>query len=321
MSGGFLGSATLDIAIGLAFIYLLLALMCTTANEWIAGIFRRRAKLLERGIRQLLAGRSQGDPALVEAFYDHPLIRGLMRDGKHPSYLPSRAFASAVIDLILAGSGGSPDFKRKVEELPESNLKRAIIALTRFSGTDPDEIHRQISAWYEDAMDRVSGWYKKETQIWTILVALFLTVAMDADTIQITRRLATDPVLRATIVERAQERAAAPRPSISVDYKDPDDPMNPSVSKLDPNRVSESERALLGQLVGWEPQELGRQTTSAWILRIIGWLLTCIAVSLGAPFWFDVLNKFINIRNAGKSPDEKAKEPEKKKLPPADRTP
>ena len=49
----------------------------------------------------------------------------------------------------------------------------------------------------------------------------------------------------------------------------------------------------------------------AWIWAIVpghllGWLLTAIAVSLGAPFWFDTLNKFMNIRSSGTAPNEKA---------------
>ena len=31
--------------------------------------------------------------AVAEQFYGHPLIRALMKDGEHPSYLPARAFA------------------------------------------------------------------------------------------------------------------------------------------------------------------------------------------------------------------------------------
>jgi hypothetical protein len=44
-----------------------------------------------------------------------------------------------------------------------------------------------------------------------------------------------------------------------------------------------------------------------WTERILGWLLTIFAVSLGAPFWFDVLNKFIVIRSTVK-PREKSPE-------------
>jgi hypothetical protein len=42
---------------------------------------------------------------------------------------------------------------------------------------------------------------------------------------------------------------------------------------------------------------------------LLGWLITAFAVSLGAPFWFDLLNKFVNVRASGKPPEEKPKEP------------
>jgi hypothetical protein len=33
---------------------------------------------------------------------------------------------------------------------------------------------------------------------------------------------------------------------------------------------------------------------------IFGWLMTGVAVAMGAPFWFDILGKLINVRNTGK---------------------
>jgi hypothetical protein len=39
----------------------------------------------------------------------------------------------------------------------------------------------------------------------------------------------------------------------------------------------------------------------------LGWLLTALAVSLGAPFWFDMLNKIIVVRSTVK-PHEKSRE-------------
>jgi hypothetical protein len=71
--------------------------------------------------------------------------------------------------------------------------------------------------------------------------------------------------------------------------------------------LSDKERDLLGQLVGWHSD--WRQKWS-W-LTPLGWILTILAISMGAPFWFDMLNKVMNIRFAGRSPDEKAKVPEK----------
>jgi hypothetical protein len=37
----------------------------------------------------------------------------------------------------------------------------------------------------------------------------------------------------------------------------------------------------------------------SWLGRLAGWSATVLALSLGAPFWFDVLGKFARLRNTG----------------------
>src|SRR6185436_104653 len=116
----------LDVAIGMIFIYLLLSLLCSAANEMIEHVLKNRARDLERGIRELLesrAGSASPDSAApdsaapnsatltVEKFYNHPLISSLYegtyaesyRAGlrtKLPSYIPARNFALALMDLV-----------------------------------------------------------------------------------------------------------------------------------------------------------------------------------------------------------------------------
>jgi hypothetical protein len=41
------------------------------------------------------------------------------------------------------------------------------------------------------------------------------------------------------------------------------------------------------------------------LFRLLGWLFTALALSLGAPFWFDLLNKFMVVRSTIK-PREKS---------------
>ncbi|MGH7962279.1 MAG: hypothetical protein ACRERD_10730 [Candidatus Binatia bacterium] len=48
-------------------------------------------------------------------------------------------------------------------------------------------------------------------------------------------------------------------------------------------------------------------TDGSWFLKIVGWLITGVAVSIGAPFWFDLLNKLVDFRGAGKRPEPAAK--------------
>src|SRR5512132_2778688 len=93
-----LGSMALELAISMVFVYLLLSLLCTAINEWIAGLLALRSKTKEQGIRNLVNDGS--GTGFAKALYDHPLIKGLCEQGHKPSYIPSRIFALALLDMI-----------------------------------------------------------------------------------------------------------------------------------------------------------------------------------------------------------------------------
>src|SRR5271165_703991 len=145
---GLLNSAVLDWAIGIIFIYLLLAIICTTVNEWIAGITSVRATTLKKGIQQLLdqqAGNSAGK-TFLDQFYEHPLISGMLEPGKdkdsgHPTYLPSRTFATAVMDLATPGVQGSISFtalENGVKQMPDGDVRKALLSLLQNAAGDLD---------------------------------------------------------------------------------------------------------------------------------------------------------------------------------------
>ena len=73
-------------------------------------------------------------------------------------------------------------------------------------------------------------------------------------------------------------------------------------------KPSKDETEALGSVLGWKTNTMPADTLG-WLERILGWTLTMIAVSLGAPFWFDILNKLVNIRNAGNKPATSDTEP------------
>lgn len=308
----------LDVAIGLSFFYLLLGLVCTTANEMLATLRKRRARFLERGIDSLLAD----DSALKERLFEHPLIRSLTRGGKdtRPSYIPADKFASALLDIVSGPQNPLTNVqavKEGVDALNNPALRETMNALIARAGDKGDELHRSVEVWFNDGMDRVSGWYKRNAQWNSLLLASLITLIMNADTIKVTHTLWTNPVVRGAVVEQAKARASMQRPEEMlplVTYENPDDP---SASKFvdvsSPQQaLTENEQKLLADLTGWAPDwQILRQTESKaaaageiiWN-HGIGWILTALAVSLGAPFWFDTLNRFMNIRNAGRAPDE-----------------
>src|SRR5438045_5636125 len=71
-------STILDVAMGMIFIYLLISLMYSAANEIIELLLKKRAIDLERGIREMLSpGSKSGANDIVQQLYDHALINNL----------------------------------------------------------------------------------------------------------------------------------------------------------------------------------------------------------------------------------------------------
>ena len=310
------GFPVLDVAIGLAFVYLLLALICTTVMEWIAQIRKTRGKMLERSVQQLLNEEGSAKAVITKAFFEHPLIQALRSPKWPPSYIPGSLFAKALRDVLSRRQTEQAAAGQQVEL--SVGLKQTLEALARKDGPEvrvdalPDE--KSLAEWYDQVMDRVSGAYKRTTRRWILLLAIGLTVIMNADTVKLAGNLWQNPTLRAYVVERAKARLEQGPPLETVEYTEPNspkptEPIAPDTSKS-PNSVLAEEQSLLGDLFGWSGEGAAlRRSTLSWLaLHLLGWLVTALAVSLGAPFWFDLLNRLVNLRASGNPPpktDEK----------------
>jgi hypothetical protein len=294
------------VAIGLVFVYLLLALICTTLMEWFARIFDRRGKMLVKGIRQLLGETEQSSP-LTNEILSHPLISGTLGPGlpkkpRLPSYVDPRLFARALADVAGAQQAGAGN----------PRLREAFQALNRQTPLNAQNAVPPlplIEEWFTAHMDRVTGWYKRHTQTVILVLALLVTIATNADTLSIARRLYRDPVLRQSVLEGAKTRIQQGPPA-SIDYIDPTTPKEENEVENSANRLLPSEEETLGNVLGYTKGDtfafgdIGRVLGRHWL----GWILTILAVSLGAPFWFDALSWLVNIRSAGVTPDDRRKQ-------------
>ncbi|MCS6913001.1 MAG: hypothetical protein RMK29_18425 [Myxococcales bacterium] len=274
------GSSVLDMAVGLMFFYFLLSTLCATANEWLAGLLHRRSRTLEQAVRRLL-----GDSAeLTARFYAHPLIQSLAPGGRRPSYIPSRTFATVMLDLV--GAGGGPP---------------AVCALLEQAGGDGERARQVLARWFDDAMDRVSGSYRRRSQRSILVLSLLVTVAINGDTLALANSLWRESMLRDAFASAAREAGRGLH-----------------LSALDLQREVERLRPPLG----WRSPLLPPRTqldpppglpwyrdtfVLGWLAsKVLGLLLTALAVSLGAPFWFDLLNRISNIRAVGQRPERSA---------------
>ena len=283
------GSTILDVAIGIVFIYLLVSLVISATNELIAALLKSRAKNLSKGIQVLLQDPSQD--GWVARLYEHPLIASLSLPNSKPSYIPSRTFALALLDLIAPASTDGTrtlaDLKTGLANLP-GPLQRTLTTLLEEAQHDVERLKKQIEIWFNNGMDRASGWYKRKTQWIQFFLGLSLVIALNIDSVHIGRTLlAVNSPLRASLVESAKSLVAQPGRT-NMPIKDVVEVI--STASLP---------------IGWS--EIPKR--DQWLTMALGWLITAFAVSLGAPFWFDLLNKFINVRASGKAPEEEPKSP------------
>jgi hypothetical protein len=222
--------------------------------------------------------------------------------------------------------------KNAITDLPPSDTRTSLLAALRSTTATVQDAQRAIEQWYEDAMDRANGWYKRRIQLVTVGIALILSVSTNADTFRIMNHLSKDSALRATAVRLATERvnttpgtspAAAPSSSppatgAAAEEQRADNPSAGPPMTPPSSGITNSEGDFLKQLMNWD-EELARKAQLSlrewllWLLQThaLGWLFTTIAVSLGAPFWFDILKKIMDLRTAGKHPDERPKPPAK----------
>ncbi|MFQ6071032.1 MAG: hypothetical protein ACE5LC_10995 [Candidatus Aminicenantales bacterium] len=291
-----LGSKIFEVFLGIVFLYLLLSLICSALNEFIARILSTRAKYLEAGIRTLL-----DDPAgkgLAEKFYAHPLIRGLAPSGKKPSYIPSRIFALVMMDIVVPEEKKSTgftisEFKETVAKIPYASVKRSLEIFLDSAQDKISEFRKSVEDWFDNTMQRTSGWYKRKTQLIILLLSLILTVLFNADTFMMARSLWRDDAVRDTVAAAAEETV---RRELEESELQPVERI-----KQIQHELSQLPLPLGWSLVGSDSRGIPRGAV-AWLAKILGLLFTVVAVSLGAPFWFDILNKVVNLRSSGIKP-------------------
>jgi hypothetical protein len=282
-----------QVVVGLSFLFFVLSILASAVNEAIAAMTKQRARMLEKGIVNLVTGARGDDTAglkIVADLYDHSVVNGYGQGSNKPSYLSSRSFRNALLGVTnLLTATETPaddplpveDVRRRVEEslaaIPSENLRTTLTTIWHSVERDATEFRAGVERWFDRGMERVSGWYKKRAQLILFVVGLLLAAGLNANAIRTTNRLWVDDGLRQALIAQADT--------------DQDKVGTETLDRLE----------TIGVPLGWaEPNRPDH--AQDWIVAVAGWLVTAVAVSFGAPFWFDLLNKFANLRIAGNKP-------------------
>jgi hypothetical protein len=255
-----------------------------------------------------------------------------------PAYIPARTFAIAMVDLLhRAKSKTDPATTSAIEWLgrlqaaePDNKAVEAFVALLADADQDIPKFQDNLENWYNDAMDRVSGWYKKYTQNVLLVIGLLLALVFNVDSVRVARTLWISRDARQSMVAAAdrymQDRpnsalVDAPCTSSELANLAGSKPMKQLTCQMQ-NTVGAFSVVTNQELIplGWRHhfsdykgyvRDHFRSALMQFLKTIPGWLITAVALSLGAPFWFDTLNKFMVVRSTIK-PREKS-EPEESK--------
>lgn len=290
----------ISVAMGLCFTFGAVALIASAINEAFAGLLKLRGRVLLDGLKLLL----NRDAGLIKSIYTHAVVnpmepartlekdvlaRGqawLQHDGmwgmlrgrlsgglpfeKVPSYIPSEAFAVALIDALGATQRNLESIGAAIATIRDDQLRTALQTLLQRAEGNVDVFERGVAQWFDQAMDRVSGSYKRHAQVFTFLFGLLVACLLNIDATHLAMQLWSQPVLQApgggSIPQGAQD-AIAQLSTLPIGWT-------------------------TGAAHGWPDAP-----------QVIGWLLTASAALFGAPFWFDLLQRVVQLRSTGPKPD------------------
>jgi hypothetical protein len=301
-------SAVLGVVVGIAFLFLLLSLVASAAGEVISTVFRLRASMLDRTVRALLTGvwakkATTGHPHAEKAtaLLEDPRCRtgypGMQGKRPHPTYLATPTFVDLIFKHFI--EPGSPDpvaTQSALDRLPVDGAGDMLRGLWADANHDVDAFRDHVGRWYDDAMDRLSGWYKRRLRLILFALGGLLAVGLNVSLLNVGKTLWADPIARESFIAQAKSTAApvSPWTTVSADAAKSTDAGKPVADVLTNYRSLTGQGLPLGWRSGASPKHpLG------WVAAIIGWLIVALGVSMGAPFWFDVLSKFANLRLSG----------------------
>ncbi len=330
-------SPILDLVIALSFTYFLLGLIVSTIHEFIYSVLMqkepKRAKFLKQSIECLFLDgdwkKFVKEKLMTSVHID--VLRKSESPESFPSYIPNSNFALAIIDQFRTNSNlldlAQVQAILTSDELSAKygvtgDLRRTLLSLVERSNGQLTLFQANLESYFNTAMDRLAGGYIRSTKKAIFGIALVLTVILNADTINIAQTLWNDPDALKQTANNVQSSLSQIKDSSGIySFESPDGKTVVMSSRIhtgdstvaDPKHAGDSitfrkediKRTVLalkstGIPIGWTKDNVPGSTFLGWLAKVVGLILTAFALLLGAPFWFDLLNKIVNLRAAGK---------------------
>jgi hypothetical protein len=312
-------SDIVNVFIGMALTFATMSVIVSAATETLSSALKWRSATLLQGLKDLL-----NDPQLTGLAGDilnhaavNPRTPGTSKGNSAgpailPSYIPPLQFASALIDVIqhpsstaapgqlptvpgaaepVDGAAGAPadaSLEAAIDKIPDAQIRTMLQGTYSRVNGNLESFRQEIANWFDASMDRVSGVYKRKSQLVSFLVALAISAAMNVSAFHIAYVVWAHPEISASLNSLITPTTTADNAIKAL--KQSDFPfgwnlnLNVEMDQLATNPVP---------------------TIADGTAQVLGWIVTAIATLFGAPFWFDTLQKFVQLGGTGPKPGAK----------------
>jgi hypothetical protein len=272
---------------------------------------------------------------MSDVFYQHPLIKYFYTGSlfgligfRRPAYISKETFSKVVVDL-LRGENVKPGNSYRdtlqnslttgrIKWMEDIRIEREtlsyLVSIWADTQGDVQKFQGSLELWFTEMMERTTGWYKRYTQLILLIVGLIIAIGFNVDTLKIVSGL-QNPKVREKVISQATEFTKA-HPTldqelqkIKTESKSPEDLFNVDTSYYRKSKelrerlykqALDNEKDDIGNVnnllaIGWHGKFFGKDYCK---YSIVGWILTALAISLGASFWFDLLNRIMKLRGS-----------------------
>jgi hypothetical protein len=286
--------AVLSIIIGIVFVLLLFSMLTSAVVEVYHAFFASRGKHL-RETMEIMLGKE-----MCDKFYAHSYFRQLSSatkpksSKKLPIWMEKSTFSSVLADIITP-PGSNLSIPERIALIENEDLRKVLDFLWRQSGNRVDVFQQKVEEWFNDVMARAKDWFGDATKWRLFTIGLILAGILNADTIQIYKSLSVNAALRDELVKSAESFTEENTTVAGIDTSKTFEEAKQSfvISK---DLYIQTVQSPLG--LGWTDQGVIPTDWWSWLIKLIGWALTGVAVTLGAPFWYDMLRKLLSLKSA-----------------------
>jgi hypothetical protein len=323
-------STLLEVAISLAFIFLIFSIIVSGCCELWQLFTHKRGMFLYKALSDVFNDRLNKD--FTFQLLSHPLIDSLREsDTKYPTYIGATTFADALIDVIRSDYQ-KPEFKydhnakkyeikspaltppavdngemilaqflKGTDNLNESDLKQLLRTLA-FGAKSYDDLKKNIVSWYNRYMEATTTWYKKYITKTLLVFSTIITISFNIDSIHLVQSIYSDKNLRERLVHDADLYVKKKQSQDSViNVIQSNAPSNDSIDKIRVKKqIDEIKQAYKDLGVNDLPIGWPKSQSQNIILMFFGWLITIGALGYGADNWFNLLMKLLNARTSVK---------------------